>query len=140
MNSTPLIGPVLALIGWTLVMLIWTIVAVRKGAMKANLKGTLPNSIRARDVEGMMEEQFSYPRRNYEHLVEQPTLFYALVLSLAVMGDQSVVALSLAWAYVALRIWHSIAQVNGRHRGPAFGLSSLSLLILFVYAVVGFIG
>lgn len=140
MIAMPMLGPVLALIGWTLVMLVWTIVSVTKGAKTAKIKGKLPNSIRARDVEGMMDEKFSYPRRNYEHLVEQPTLFYALALALALMGASGPIPVGLAWAYVVFRVWHSIAQATGRHRGPAFGLSSLSLLILFVYAVVTYLG
>lgn len=140
MVAHPLLGPVLALIGWTLVMLVWLIVSVQRGARAAGLKGDLPRSTRARDVENRMDERFSYPRRNYEHLVEQPTLFYALVLALVLMGDEGTVPLALAWAYVGFRVLHSLQQVRGANRSLGFGGSSLCLLILFIHAVVSYLG
>lgn len=139
MTDYPLLAPVLALIGWTIVMLIWAIVFVTKGAKTVDLSA-VPKGSRAKDLEGLMDPKFSFPRRNYEHLVEQLTLFYALALSLVFMGEQGMVALVLAWAYVGFRVLHSIAQANGKSRSIGFSGSSLALLALFIHAVATFIG
>lgn len=139
MTDYPLLAPVLALIGWTIVMLIWAIIFVTKGAKTVDLSA-VPKGSRAKDLEGLMDPKFSFPRRNYEHLVEQPTIFYALALSLVFMGEQGMVALVLAWAYVGFRVLHSIAQANGKSRSIGFTGSSLALLALFIHAVMTFIG
>lgn len=138
MTHSPLLGPVLALVGWTLVMLIWTITHLRKG-LKTVDRAELRAGMRGRDLETKMEDRYSFPRQNYEHLVEQPTLFYAIMLSLVLMGETGTAPLALGWAYVAFRIVHSIAQVRGRSRSLGFGLSSLSLLALFVVALISFL-
>jgi hypothetical protein len=76
---------------------------------------------------------------NYNHLMEMPTLFYAVALALAVIGDGGTLDLSLAWAYVALRIVHSLIQVlwnNILVRFSVFSLSSLALLALSIRAAL----
>ena len=76
---------------------------------------------------------------NYNHLFEQPTLFYAVALVLAIVRDQSNLALGLAWTYVVLRIVHSVwqATVNVIHiRFYLFAASSLVLLALTVKAAL----
>ena len=42
--------------------------------------------------------------------MEQPTLFYATALTLALVGQGDGLNLWLAWAYVALRVLHSLIQ------------------------------
>ncbi|MBW0145152.1 MAPEG family protein [Sphingomicrobium clamense] len=138
MNDYPLLGPVIILVGWTLVMLIWASISIQRGLKTADTKG-LTKGARARDLEGRMDDRFSFPRRNYEHLVEQPTLFYAIALALALMGERGIIALSLAWAYVAARILHSIAQGTGGSRTIGFAVSSLALLGLFIIALIAFL-
>ncbi len=76
---------------------------------------------------------------NYVHLMEQPTIFYALVISLAVLGEGSGINLYLAWAYVLLRIAHSLVQavVNKIElRFLIFALSNIPLFWLTFNAVV----
>jgi hypothetical protein len=71
------------------------------------------------------------------HLMEQPTLFYALVLALVLMGFDHPINVMLAWAYVGLRIVHSVVQMffnDLRIRFPLFLLSSLVLLALTLHA------
>lgn len=75
---------------------------------------------------------------NYNHLMEQPTIFYAVVLALALMRDAHAITIALAWAYVALRVAHSFVQVSKNHiptRFAAFALSSLALFALTGRAV-----
>ncbi|MEO7826250.1 MAG: MAPEG family protein, partial [Allosphingosinicella sp.] len=74
---------------------------------------------------------------NYMHLVEQPTLFYAIALTLAVGHGGGGYSAILAWAYVALRVLHSLVQTTVNvitYRFILFGLSSLALAGLTVQA------
>ena len=72
---------------------------------------------------------------NYNHLMEQPTQFYAVALALAVLGDASAWSLGLAWAYVLLRVVHSLWQVLVNVIEVRFALFSLSSLVLFALVV-----
>jgi len=75
---------------------------------------------------------------NYNHLMEQPTLFYALAVSLALLGQGEGLNLYLAWAYVLTRIIHSLVQVLGNNimrRFAVFNVSSICLLLMTVNAV-----
>lgn len=47
---------------------------------------------------------------SYNHLHEQPTVFYAVTLALAILGDNHPYTLQAAWTYVGLRIVHSVFQ------------------------------
>lgn len=138
----PLLGPVIALAAWTIVMLFW---AVGKGvgaARRNGLKDIPAKGTRVRDLEASLPPEASWARHNYEHLVEQPTLFYAIVLALALMGDAHPINLALAWGYVGLRIVHSIYQATvnvGRVRGLIFVASTLCLIALILHAALAFL-
>ncbi len=69
--------------------------------------------------------------------MEQPTIFYAIALTLALMGMDQRDQVWLAWGYVGLRVLHSLIQctVNVvRFRLPIFALATLCLLGLTVHA------
>lgn len=136
---SPLFGPVIALALWTLVMLIWAIVMVQKGIRSGADLGAPPKGARGRDLDGRLDPKYLWARQNYEHLVEQPTLFYAIVIVLALMGQTHFVNLLFAWGYVALRIVHSIMQATGRSRGATFVASTLLLLGLVVHAAIAWV-
>ena len=71
--------------------------------------------------------------------MEQPTVFYPVVIMLAVMGDNSALSVNLAWGYTGLRILHSFWQANVNTvpiRFAFFGLSSLCLIVLAARAVM----
>jgi hypothetical protein len=75
---------------------------------------------------------------NYNHLMEQPTVFYAVALSLALLGQGDGINLTLAWAYVGIRVVHSLLQalINKIElRFVLFALSSLVLIGLTVNAL-----
>ena len=77
---------------------------------------------------------------NYNHLHEQPTVFYALVFYSQLAGNVSSATINLAWAYVALRIVHSLVQnISGSvmARFSVFALSSLVLVALTVLNLMG---
>lgn len=135
MTYNQLLGPFIALVGWTLVMLVW--MAVKRFPQ---LKGrAIPDGARGTDLPA---GPHNWPGHNYEHLLEQPTIFYAIVLALVAMNDSFAFNLYLAWGYVALRIAHSIwqATVNSvKIRFPLFALSTLCLVGLTLHAALRFI-
>jgi hypothetical protein len=94
--------------------------------------------VRGNDLEGVIPDSANWPAHNHTHLHEQPTLFYATVLILAVTGPEAL-DVTLAWIYVALRIVHSLWQnlVNTIPvRVTLFLASTITLIVLAVRAVM----
>ena len=132
-----MLAPAAVLVAWTLVMLMWT-AATRLPALGkiGGLKNAKPGG-RGQDLEGVLDDRINWKSHNYAHLVEQPTLFYAVVLILAVVGPHPLDPL-LAWAYVGLRIVHSLWQalVNVvRVRFVLFILATIVLAMLTMHAL-----
>ena len=79
---------------------------------------------------------------NYNHLFEQPTLFYALIIYIYLMEHSDTLHIQLAWGYVALRGMHSLAQVTTNNvsiRAPVFVVASLCLIIMVVRELLFFL-
>ncbi len=138
MEYSSLIAPVVALVAWSLVMLVWMAVA-RRGAFgrKGISLGALPPGSRGSALDNAGEDQAQWKAHNYNHLMEQPTIFYAIVFALILMKMDVEINVWLAWGYVGLRIVHSIVQstVNiVKYRLILFGLSTVCLLGLTVHA------
>jgi len=132
---TAIVYPVLALIGWTFVMWIWMyakrIPAIQRAKIdldelaKTGQPMVLPTSV-TRVVD------------NYNHLHEQPTVFYALALSCALLGAVDSVQIALAWGYVAIRVAHSLVQATTYLVLVRFGLfvlGTITLIVLFLRTV-----
>lgn len=143
MHHSPLLGPVVALVGWTLLVMGWMAIARAGEFRRLGIKPTtIPNGARGQDLEGRADPRAQWKAHNYAHLVEQPTIFYAIVFALILMGFDAVINVWLAWAYVGLRVVHSILQstVNiVRYRLVLFGLSSLCLIALTLHAAMALI-
>lgn len=132
--------PAMALLNWTLViwlMMVWTRAsAFRKAKLRM---ADLPPGTRGPDLDGKLDPRAQWKAHNYTHLMEQPTLFYAACLSLAVLGQNALWLVVCAWLYLALRILHSLVQVSSNvvlYRGILFGLSSLCLVPLGIAALL----
>ena len=138
-----ILAPAAVLVVWTLIMLLW-LMFTRLPALKA--AGIDIGKVvggRGQDLEGVLPANTNWKAHNYAHLVEQPTLFYATIGILAIMGQVSPAAIWLAWAYVALRIAHSVVQATVNKislRFPLFALSSLALLALAIMALLRTLG
>ncbi len=131
-HPQPLLAPVVALVVWTAVMWGW-MYATRIPAilrMRMKLDGNLPRG----EQMATLPARVRWKADNYNHLFEQPVLFYATAISLAVLGDDSGASLLLAWGYVALRIVHSLWQALVNRIPVRFGLFLLSSLVLFALA------
>lgn len=135
-------GAVLAL--WTLIMLGW-VAATRFPALAKSgidLKAAPPGG-RGADLENILPPQVNWKSHNYTHLLEQPTLFYAVIVFLHLSGGSTDLTRGLAWAYVILRIVHSLWQARVNRvpvRFAIFGLSSFCLLALSLLAVIATLG
>jgi hypothetical protein len=140
MIDTEILKPVAALAIWTMIIWIW-MYATRIPAMgrakidAANLTGTSGGSLRD-DLIAKGEHKASWVADNYNHLHEAPTVFYAVALALAMIGQGNGLNATIAWAYVILRIVHSLVQVTSNKvmlRFGIFALSSLALMMLVVH-------
>jgi hypothetical protein len=138
MPYSPILVPVVALVAWTLVMLIWLGVARRRAFAQMGITwGSIPRGSRGVNLDGRAPDEAQWPSHNYNHLMEQPTIFYAICLTLALMGFGGGINLYLAWGYVAFRIIHSIVQATVnivQIRFPLFVLATFCLLGLTVHA------
>ncbi len=137
--NTEILKPVAVLIAWTLVMLVWSVL-VRMPALKRagidimKVRGSKPGAL-----DGVVEDKAQWPIHNYMHLVEQPTIFYAATLLLALIGQGAGINAMIAWAYVVLRIVHSLVQATSniiRYRFAVFALSTLCLMALSLHALM----
>ncbi|HEV2748806.1 MAG TPA: MAPEG family protein [Allosphingosinicella sp.] len=137
LGGQAILAPIVALVAWTLAMMVW-MYAVRFPAMKRkgiSLKGRIGSKTGALD--GVVEDQVQWKAHNYNHLMEQPTLFYAVALTLALLDRGAGINLLLAWGYVGFRVLHSLVQATTnvvRLRFWLFLGASFCLLGLTVHA------
>ena len=104
-----MLQPVLVLVAWSIVMLVW--LYVRRLPMLFNYALSRP-SLADGDATRSLAAPVQWPADNYNNLMEQPTLFYALALGIYLSGQSNFDVEYLAWLYVALRITHSIIQAT----------------------------
>lgn len=135
-------GAVLAL--WTLIMLTWAGVTRFQAFSKVgiDLKAAPPGG-RGVDLEGVLPPLTNWKSHNYTHLCEQPTIFYAVIIFLHLSGGETDLTRGLAWAYVVLRIIHSVWQSTVNRvpvRFVIFTTATLCLLALAALAVIATLG
>ncbi|KAK4546290.1 hypothetical protein LTR36_001967 [Oleoguttula mirabilis] len=135
--SQPLLTPVIALVVWTFVMEAW-MYALRLPALSKYHIDTSPAMTTA-SMNAKIPRHLQWPADNYNHLHEQPTLFYAVALALNQLGVDDGVTVGLAWMYVGLRVVHSVVQASRNPimvRFQVFAASSFVLLGLTVKAAI----
>lgn len=128
MNNQILL-PVVALISWSMVMWVWMYVTRIPAINAAKMK--LDPDAAAGEQMATLPANVRWKADNYNHLMEQPTIFYALAITLAVIDAGSGAALYLAWAYVVLRVVHSLVQATSNKIMLRFGLFALSNVPIF---------
>ena len=126
MIGMEILKPVAVLAAWTMVMWVWMyatrIPAMNKAGIDAkNLVGGEGSSLRAK-----LPDTVSWKADNYNHLHEAPTLFYAVAIVLAIIGQGDGLNTTIAWAYVAIRIVHSLWQALVNTVSVRFALFNLS--------------
>ena len=139
MTGMSILQPVVALAAWTMVMWAW-MYATRIPALGA-AKVDLDEMVRdpATSLDDVLPVGVQWKAHNYNHLHEAPTVFYAVAIVLAIIGQGDGVNAHLAWAYVAVRVVHSLVQATINKvtlRFALFALSSMVLIGLVVRAVM----
>ena len=121
--------PVLVLVCWTLIMWLW-MYATRIPAMQK--AGVEPDSARHPGTYGdKLPANVRAVADNYNHLHEQPTVFYALMVFAGLTGGGDALMLNLAYGYVGIRILHSLVQVLSPKVALRFLVFVLASLVLF---------
>jgi len=127
------LAPVLALILWSLI--IWCVMYARRipAMQKARID---PDTAKSPDGDwkAKMPLKVQAAAHNYNHLMEQPTIFYALMFYIVLTNGQSSLMGYLAWTYVILRVLHSLVQVSAGKVMVRFTLFSISTIVLIVMA------
>jgi hypothetical protein len=107
---SPLLAPVVALVLWSFVMCGW-LYATRIPAIRRRHIVYDPGRP-AEEFHAQLPAEVRWKADNYNNLMEQPTLFYAVALTLGLLGADAGFNTGLAWLYVALRVAHSLVQAT----------------------------
>jgi hypothetical protein len=137
--GSPILQPVVALVLWSFVMWAW-LYATRIPAIAGR---PMDPTMTADDLNRMIPPQVRWKADNYNHLMEQPTLFYATALGLALAGQGDGLNLWLAWGYVGLRVVHSLVQATANIilvRFAIFMIGSLTLLAMAIHLAMAVFG
>ena len=126
--SHAMLQPVVALLIWSLVIWLW-LYATRLPAIKA-LNIPLDPNVPPKELMNRLPPQVRWKADNYNHLMEAPTMFYAAALTVALVDPLNATAIAAAWAYVGLRVAHSLVQCTVNHIPTRFSLFALSTLAL----------
>lgn len=137
MIGMDILAPVVVLLAWTMVMWVWMYATRIPAMLKAGIdaKGMVGST--GASLRAQLPDNVSWKADNYNHLHEAPTLFYAVAIVLAIIGQGDGLNTTLAWAYVGLRIAHSLVQATVNRvavRFALFALSSLALMALILHA------
>ena len=134
-----ILGPAVALMIWTMVMWAWMyatrIPAMQKAKVDVNRLVSDPDA----SLDRTLPPSVQWKAHNYNHLHEQPTVFYAVAIVLAIIGQGDGMNAFLAWIYVGLRVIHSLVQATANKvmvRFVLFALSSVVLIALIVKAAM----
>jgi hypothetical protein len=122
--------PAATLVAWSLIVWVWMLATRVPAMQKARIHPEKAKHTRSA-VYDVLPSEVRQVADNYNHLMEQPTIFYAIVMVLAMSGESTMLDAGLAWAYVGLRIIHSIWQNTRNVVLTRFYLFIASTLVLF---------
>ena len=106
MSQTALLTPIFALVLWTFA--VFLVLAFGRIKYTENPQ----DAAHSRNLKGSMPDWVERAADNYNHLFEQPVAFYALTICVAVINNFDSFMVQLAWAFVFLRIMHSLVQLT----------------------------
>lgn len=123
-----ILQPAVALMIWTMIIWAWMYATRIPAMQKEHIQ---PDDAQ---IVGLLDQklprQVQWKAHNYNHLHEQPTVFYAVAIVLAIVGHGDGMNAFLAWIYVGLRVAHSLVQVSANKVAVRFVLFALSSLVL----------
>src|SRR3546814_11022341 len=110
MDTNAILGPVATLALWSMIMWVWMYATRIPAMQRAKIDIPALTGGTGSNLEGILPPEVQWKAHNYNHLMEQPTVFYAVAIALAVGGMGGGLNAQIAWAYVALRIVPSLLQ------------------------------
>lgn len=137
MEQSAILAPMLALVGWT--MLVLLVMPYRR--FKALFAGQVTGEDFKFGESENVPPWVSIPNRNYMNLLEAPLLFYVACFAIYLLGGVGSVAVAFAWIYFVCRVAHSLIHLtynNVEHRLVAFAASNLALIVVWVIAISDF--
>ena len=129
--SESILTPMLAMIVWTFVMWIW-MYATRIPAMQK--AGIDAGKIQQKGELDVLPVEVKRIADNYNHLHEQPTVFFALAIYCHLAGAADELNILLAWTYVGLRVAHSLIQAVWNYVPLRFFIFAASSVVMMVIA------
>ena len=139
MIGMDILQPMVALMAWTMVMWLWMYVTRIPAMNRAKVDPDAMTRDSDASLDRSLPPQVQWKAHNYNHLHEAPTVFYAVGLVLAIIGQGDGMNALLAWLYVGLRVIHSLVQATVNRvmvRFVLFALSSLVLIALILHAAI----
>ena len=139
MENSSILQPVVVLIMWTMLMWLWMYVTRIPAMKKANIDIANAQGGTAVSLDEVLPADVQWKAHNYNHLLAEPTLFYAISLVLVLIGQGDGLNATIAWIYVGLRVVHSLIQstINRiMYRFSIFMLSSLCIIALTIHAAI----
>lgn len=130
---SPILQPVVALLMLNCIMLVWLYILRLPAVQKQGI--VLDASLPRGEQMSSLPPKVRWKADNYNHLLEQPLLFYVACLVLAVLGAGDGLNLMLAWAYVGLRTVHSFHQALWNHIPIRFLLFAASSVVLIALVI-----
>jgi hypothetical protein len=124
-------------VGWTLLVWLWMYITRIPAMQNAKID---PQSAAHPGSLSVLPSPVRAVADNYNHLMEQPTIFYALAFYLHLTSQADALNVDLAWGYVALRVVHSLVQNTANIVPLRFLIFSISTLALFAMVIRAAIG
>lgn len=134
-----ILQPVVVLAAWTMVMWAWMYATRIPAMQQARINPQSLANTPGASLDTLLPVQVQWKAKNYNHLHEAPTVFYAVAIVLALLNAGEGLALILAWTYVAIRVVHSLLQATINRivlRFLVFNLSQAALFALIVLAAL----
>ncbi|EUC29609.1 hypothetical protein COCCADRAFT_29332 [Bipolaris zeicola 26-R-13] len=128
LTNKPLLGPLVGLNVWTFAI---EVLLYKRRIPALSKYGVTfdPATVKKQKAE-KLPAFVQWPADNFNNLLEQPTQFYAVVLGLSFLDVKDKRTVGLAWAYVGLRVVHSLIHVSTNNpsiRFPVWLASSFAV-------------
>jgi len=108
MDIVEILKPVMAMAVLTSIMAFWMFFTRIPAMMRLKIHPQKGQD--TRKLREYLPHDVNRVSNNYNHLFEQPVVFYAVCFCSALSGHVDLLLVSLAWGYVAIRAAHSLTQ------------------------------
>lgn len=133
MSTQTILQPVVALLILNVIVFLWMYATRLPAIAKSGI--AMDPTVPMAELMNKLPANVRWKADNYNHLLEQPTMFYAVALTLALLEAGTGLNTTLAWCYVCLRVVHTLIQALWNKIEVRFGVFFLSSLVLIALVV-----